>query len=192
MTTALLSTRGALFLAFVMNACASRGDGQANGPTHDPEGVVVPGQVPVAAGWDVYPAPAAAALPPVPRSLAIPSIVPGELQSGDMVVPEDSGRVADHYIVQLTAGQSVTFVARGGVQNGTGSSIDLMLFLYRNRTLIQSDDDSASDGSALNPRIVFTPTESGTYVLRVTSYGGDFRQGSYTLQTYSGALESQM
>ncbi len=181
------------FAASSVHACATHADSQANAPTRDPEGEIVPGQVPVMSGWDVYPVAPTAALPPVPRPLAVPSLVNGELQTGDMVIPEDNGRVGDHYIVQLTAGQPVTFVARGGPQVGAGGSpLDLMLFLYRNRSVVMSDDDSASNGGALNPRIVFTPSESGTYVLRVTSYGGDLRQGTYTLQAYAGALDTQI
>ena len=174
--------------------CTARADTQANIPSRDPAGVVVPGHVPVVAnGWDVAPTTPAVALPPMPRPLAIPAIVRGELVTGDMVVAGDQGRVADHYILNLTAGQPVTFVARGGpLPASPGSNIDLMMFLYRNRNVMLSDDDSASDGSALNPRIVYTPTETGTYILRVTSYGGDFRTGSYTLQAYTGALESQL
>ena len=181
------------FVVVCASACSQHVDTHAAGPTQDPQGVIVPGQVPVISGWDVYPVPVTAALPPVPRPLTVPSLVHGELQTGDMVVPEDQGRVADHYIVQLTAGQPVTFVARGGPQAGaSGSPLDMMMFLYLNRAVVMSDDASASDGTALNPRIVFTPTVTGTYVLRVTSYGGDFRQAPYTLQAYTGALETQL
>ena len=182
-----------LAVSILAASCAQHADSHGAAPTQDPQGVLVPGQVPVTTGWDVFPIQSTAALPPVPRPLTVPSIVHGELQTGDMVVPEDQGRVADHYIVQLTAGQPVTFVARGGPQVGaSGNPLDMMMFLYLNRAVVISDDDSASDGTALNPRIVYTPTVTGTYVLRVTSYGGDFRQAPYTLQAYTGSLDTQL
>ncbi|MEI8254099.1 MAG: PPC domain-containing protein [Deltaproteobacteria bacterium] len=176
----------------LVSACAQRADTRTTAPSQDPQGVIVPAQVPVTTGWDVYPVPPAAQLPPVPVQLAIPSLVQGELRTGDMAIPGDSGRVGDHYILHLTAGQPVTFVARGGTQASTGSPLDMMMFLYQNHNLIMTDDDSASDGSALNPRIVYTPPTTGVYVLRVTSYGGDFRQAPYALQAYAGALDTQL
>ncbi len=177
----------------MLSACSQRADSHGTSASQDPQGVILPGQVPVTTGWDVYPVPPATPLPPVPAQLAVPALVQGELRTGDMALPGDSGRVGDHYILHLTAGQPVTFVARGGPQVGSsGSPVDMMLFLYQNHNLIVSDDDSASDGSALNPRIVYTPTSTGVYVLRVTSYGGDLRQAPYTLQAYEGALETQL
>jgi hypothetical protein len=148
------------------------------------EATLAPGQIPMIPAHGANLTQPPAALPPMPVSLAIPSVTRGELASGDFAVPEDSGRVADQYFVQLTAGVPVTFIARGGTEPSSGASIDLMLMLYRNR------DDSAASGGAMNPRIVFSPSETGLYVLRVTSYGGNFRAGPYTLQTYSGAQYS--
>lgn len=183
-----------LAAGFCASACATRTDTHTSASSQDQLGAIVPAQVPAIRGWDVYPVAPTTPLPPVPVQLAVPALVQGELRTGDMVLPGDSGRVGDHYILHLTEGQPVTLVARGGLQVGSpGSSLDMMLFLYdQNHALILSDDDSASNGSALNPRIVYTPTHTGVYVLRVTSYGGDFRQAPYVLQTYEGALESQL
>ncbi|MBX3560246.1 MAG: PPC domain-containing protein [Sphingomonas sp.] len=80
-------------------------------------------------------------------------------------------RAGDH-AVRLTAGTRYTIRA-------ASEDFDTILALYRtdsNEPVAQNDD---ADGS-LNSRIGYTASETGTYCLRVTGYGGG-AGGSYTV-----------
>ncbi len=80
-------------------------------------------------------------------------------------------RNGDH-AVRLTAGTRYTIRA-------ASEDFDTMLALYRsgsNEPIAENDD---ADGS-LNSRISYAASESGTYCLRVTGYGGG-GGGSYTV-----------
>jgi hypothetical protein len=126
------------------------------------------------------------ALPGAVVPIAVGDVINGALEDGD--VPMADGRISDNYVIQLTAGLPVTIVARGGTALGTGGSLDMYLYLSRDGVDLAFDDDSAG---SLNSRIVFTPTETGPYVVRVTTYGSGLHRGQYTLQTYPGALYTQ-
>ena len=120
-------------------------------------------------------------------SLSIPGMVQGTLQAGD--TPLSDGSVADDHTVWLTSGTPVTIVTRGGPSTSSpGTNMDMYTILMRNGVEVTHDDDSAGN---LNSRIVYTPTQTGMYTIRVTTYGSGLKTGAYTLQTYAGALPTQ-
>jgi hypothetical protein len=128
-------------------------------------------------------------MPPIPRPLGVPEVLSGELTTDDMHM-SDGPRVCDNYLLHLTAGQPVTIVVRGGTHTGGGygyGSMDMYAILYFNRVEVTRDDDSAG---SLNPRIVFTPSVSGTYLLRVTTFGSGLSLGTYTVETFQGEQPS--
>jgi hypothetical protein len=114
-------------------------------------------------------------------------MVSGTLQQGDMALQD--GSIADNYNVMLTAGQPVTVVVRGGPSMTTpGSNLDVYtLLLNAQQQELVHDDDSAGN---LNSRIVYTPTMTGMYTIRVTTFGSGMKQGAYTLQVMPGANET--
>jgi len=116
-------------------------------------------------------------------SLPVPGTVSGSLQQGDTALPE--GRVCDDHTVWLSTGQPVTVVVRGGPSTSTpGSNLDVYTSLMLNGQEVVHDDDSAG---SFNSRIVYTPTSTGMYTVRVTTYGGGLKTGAYTVQTWAGA-----
>jgi hypothetical protein len=116
--------------------------------------------------------------------LAIPGTIAGSLTASDARQPD--GSVADEYALRLTAGAPVTIVVRGGPAVDTpGRNLDVFAVLLLENTEVTHDDDSADN--VTNARIVFTPTTSGTYILRVTTFGGGLHEGPYTVQTWTGA-----
>ena len=120
-------------------------------------------------------------------SLAVPGTVQGTLQAGDTQMPD--GSVADDHTVWLTAGQPSTVVVRGGsATTSPGSNLDVYtILLGPNHQEITHDDDSAGN---FNSRIIYTPTQTGMYTVRVTTYGSGLKTGAYTVQTYDGANPS--
>lgn len=116
-------------------------------------------------------------------SLAIPGTVAGTLQQGDTVLTD--GSAYDDHTVWLTSGQPVTIVVRGGPSTSSpGTNLDVYTFLMRNGAEVMHDDDSAGN---FNSRIIFTPTATGMYTIRVNTYGGGLKTGAYTIQTWQGA-----
>ncbi|MEI8258928.1 MAG: PPC domain-containing protein [Deltaproteobacteria bacterium] len=116
----------------------------------------------------------------------IPSTVNGTLATGDTA--DSDGALYDEYRVFLTAGSAVTFVARGGPSRTTpGSNLDMYLVLRQNGVEVTHDDDSAG---SLNSRIVFTPTTTGYYEVRVRTFSSGAKEGDYTLQSWSSAMPS--
>ncbi len=115
-------------------------------------------------------------------SLPIPGTVAGTLQLGDRVLPDQSAY--DDHTVWLTSGQPVTIVVRGGPSTSSpGSNLDVYTFLMRNGQEVTHDDDSAGN---FNSRIIYTPTQTGLYTIRVNTYGGGLKTGAYTIQTWTG------
>jgi len=109
--------------------------------------------------------------------------VTGTLQQGDSVLQD--GSAYDDHTVWLTAGSPVTIVVRGGPSTSSpGSNLDVYTFLMRNGAEVTHDDDSAGN---FNSRIIFTPTQTGMYTIRVNTYGGGLKTGAYTIQTWQGA-----
>jgi hypothetical protein len=116
-------------------------------------------------------------------SLAIPGSVQGELRQGDRVMPD--GSLADDHTVWLTQGQPVTIVVRGGPSTSSpGMNLDVYTILLFNNREVTHDDDSAGN---LNSRIIYTPTQTGMYTVRVNTFGPGMRTGSYSVQTWVGA-----
>ncbi len=108
----------------------------------------------------------------------------GTLSRGLPMTP--MGAFYNDYAVPLVAGQTVTFVVRGGASwNGPGPQLDPLVQLYGGGTLLAEDDDGAGGQDS---RIVFTAGWSGTFMLRVTSYGAGPSEGTYTLTAQSGAM----
>jgi hypothetical protein len=101
--------------------------------------------------------------------------VQGVLDGNGLMLP--SGAAADDYVIQLTAGVPVVITTMGGVSN-TGGTLDVYTYLYFNGTEVTHDDDSAGN---LGSRIYYTPMYSGTYVIRVSTWGSGLRIGPYTL-----------
>jgi hypothetical protein len=118
--------------------------------------------------------------------IAIPGTAAGALAVGDTRLTD--GSLGDDYTINLTAGQPVTIVVRGGPSvTEPGSNLDVYAVLLNGTNEVAHDDDSAGN---LNARIVYTPTASGPHTLRVTTYGTGMRQGAYTVQTWTGANEA--
>jgi hypothetical protein len=122
-----------------------------------------------------------------PQPLVVGQAVQGVLQPGDATTT--AGAFADDYALTLAAGQPVTIVTRGGPSaTQPGRPLDVLTLVLFNGQELTRDDDSAGYP---NSRIVFAAPYSGTFVIRVTSYGAGANQGAYTLQTYHGALPWQ-
>lgn len=85
------------------------------------------------------------------------------------------GDVNSH-IVTLVAGRTYYFELVGDNSNGTPVD-DTTVTLYRNGVELSYDDDGGAD---YNSRIVFTPTQTGNYVVEVGSYAGLYA-GDYHL-----------
>lgn len=101
------------------------------------------------------------------------------LISGDTFIGEIDRRFDSDYVaINLRAGTQYTFEVEGAATNA-GTLTDPNLTL---RNII--GDSIVSDGGSgvgLNARIVFTPSESGTYYLSVS--GRNRAEGTYTLTT---------
>jgi len=96
--------------------------------------------------------------------------VSGELSDGD-ARGSDEGHRYDEHRIRLDAGQRYAITL-------DSEDFDPVARLYRagsDEPVAENDDG----GESLNSRIVYTPTESGDYVLRATSYSSDGR-GTYT------------
>lgn len=119
------------------------------------------------------------------RPLQIGQLVTGQLDQTDYHRPQ--GGYADDYAVWLQAGQPVTFVVTGGQSNQTGQQLDVVASLHFQGQELASDDDGAGYPNA---RLVFTPRVSGVYALRVSSFGARFEMGSYSIQSWAGAVQN--
>lgn len=108
---------------------------------------------------------------PEPGSLLLGSTVRGELTDQD---PVGANGVFDAFQFETVAGQEVRITL-------TSNAFDAYVELGRMQdgvfTLIAEDDDSLSD---LNSLLVFTPEDSGPYVVRARSYSSG-ESGAYVL-----------
>ena len=119
--------------------------------------------------------------------IGVGTLTSGSLDARDTRLAD--GGAADDYTIALIGGRSVTIVTRGGSsRTDPGSTLDVYTILMQNGVEVMHDDDSAG---SLNSRIVFSAPSTGLYTIRVTTYGGSLKEGSYTLQTFEGALPSQ-
>jgi hypothetical protein len=117
--------------------------------------------------------------------LQVGQIVTGILDNRDYHRPE--GGYADDYAVFLQAGQPVTFVVTGGPSTQSGQLLDVVASIHFQGRELASDDDGAGFPHA---RLTFTPPASGVYALRVASYGAHVDMGSYTVQSWLGAVNN--
>lgn len=120
------------------------------------------------------------------RPYQLGQIVTGQLDSTDFRNPSGQG-FADDYAVFLQAGQPVTFVVTGGPSTQSGQLLDVVASIHFQGRELATDDDGAGFPHA---RLVFTPQVSGVYALRVTSWGARFDQGSYSIQSWQGAMQT--
>jgi len=137
--------------------------------------------------YELTTAVAAAAGPATPLTVPTPEGHPvaGTLATGDTATPE--GPLADDYTINLTAGQPVTIIARGGpLAGGETGTLDPYLELSQGGSSVAHDDDGAGFP---NPRIVYTPTTTGPHTLRVRTFGHSVSQGAYVLEVLAGAHE---
>jgi hypothetical protein len=112
----------------------------------------------------------------------------GELRYG--MPTTSSGALYTDFAVTLYAGRTATFVLHGGASwTNPGGRIDPLMQLFGSGQLLTQDDDGAGN---LDSRIQFTPTWTGTYVIRVTTYGSGANQGNFTLVTRDGAVWSEI
>jgi hypothetical protein len=93
----------------------------------------------------------------------------GQLEDSDRQMPEGGNRYDDH-VVRLQGGQRY----RISVDSEAFDPVAQLRRSGQDEVLAQNDDSAG-----LNPRINFTPTESGDYVLRVYGYSSEGR-GAYT------------
>lgn len=172
--------------------CRTRANTSARPSDPEESTAIAPGQVPLLPGSDVLPPPRVEAPPATVIPIASSSMVSGVLEAGDSLTPS-SGSVCDYYVIRAAAGEPFTIVARGGPSNEAPSArLDMYLYLLFDGAELTHDDDGASSGGALNSRIVWTPAQTGTYVIRVTTFGSGQHFGRYVLQTYPGALPTQL
>lgn len=117
--------------------------------------------------WTASVAAMAFTLIAAPASAQTPWSVSGEITDND---PGGSEPHYDNHTIRLEAGQRYLISV-------DSSAFDALARLYRqgSDTPVAENDD----GSGLNPRIRYTATESGDYVLRVQGFGPDGR-GAYT------------
>jgi hypothetical protein len=110
-----------------------------------------------------------------PASAQTPWTAAGELQDGD--AQGDEGRRYDDHRVRLEAGQRYRLTVNS-------EAFDPVARLYRpgappgDETKVAENDDSSE---SLNSRIVYIPSETGDFVLRVTGFAADAR-GAYTAE----------
>lgn len=96
----------------------------------------------------------------------------GSLATGDSRTAEN--QFYDDHRVPMRAGQRMRITA-------TGTGIDTMLQIYPAGAAgepLAMDDDS---GGELNPRLFFTPTQDGEFVVRVLAYSAE-STGAYTVR----------
>jgi serine protease Do len=107
----------------------------------------------------------------------------GRLQRGDAQI--NGGSLVDEFVFMGTAGDTVQIEMHGGTQVDTGGHLDTYLYLLRDGRELTHDDDS---GGNLDSRIVTTLPVTGAYTLRASTFGGNVREGEYTivLQRLSG------
>ena len=85
----------------------------------------------------------------------------------------------DGKIYRFLLVNDATYTFKTGCDDGATADFDTYLYLYNSDgTVVASNDDYSSCGSGLS-RIVYSPSTSGYYYLRVTGYSG--ATGSYTL-----------
>lgn len=116
--------------------------------------------------------------------LLVGSNVSGTLNAG--LPTTSSGTLYNDYVVNLYAGQTVTFVLRGGMSWTTpGGRLDPLLQVYGAGQLLSQDDDGAG---GMDSRIVFTAQWTGSFVVRATTYGVGMNQGCFTLASRAGVV----
>jgi hypothetical protein len=121
---------------------------------------------------------------PMGTPMSIGSNVSGALQGG-MAMTSSSALYTD-YVVNLYAGQTVTFVLHGGASWTTpGGQLDPLMQLYGGGQLLAEDDDGAG---GMDSRIMFTAPWSGAFVVRATTYGYGPNQGYFTLASRYGEM----
>lgn len=182
-----------LGLLAVMTGCKHEPDATARGPAVSaamaPAASAVNTHVVAAsAGSSVTPAAPGESGPVTALgALHVGGIATGALDATD--TPLLAGAVGDDFTITLSGGQTVTIVTRGGPSSTPpGSLLDVSTVLIHNGEEIARDDDSAGNH---NSRIVHNVTETGPYVIRVSSGGSGLKRGTYTLQVYAGALPAQ-
>ncbi|MEI8256173.1 MAG: hypothetical protein WCJ30_10930, partial [Deltaproteobacteria bacterium] len=116
-------------------------------------------------------------------SLTLGSTATSELRYG--MPTTSSGALYADFAVTLYAGRTVTFVLHGGTSwPSSGARIDPLMQVFGGGQLLAQDDDGAGN---LDSRIQFTPTWTGTYIIRATTYGTGMNQGAFSLVTRDGA-----
>lgn len=120
------------------------------------------------------------------QPLAVGQAVSGTFTRGDFTVP--NGGYADHYQINLQAGQPVTFAAQSVPLSPRATPIDVMIDVLLDGQVVGHDDDSGHGSSA---RLIFTPPRTGTYQVRVTTWGSNLYEGAYSMQAFAGALPEQ-
>lgn len=102
--------------------------------------------------------------------------VQGTLDASDP--RNERGAAFDDYAITLSAGVPVVITTLGGQSwEGTGL-LDVYTYLYFNGQMLAYNDDGAGYPHS---RISFVPPYTGTYVIRVSTYGSGLRTGTYTL-----------
>src|SRR5438128_1305255 len=117
--------------------------------------------------WTASVAAMAFTLIAAPASAQQPWTVSGEITDSDA---GGTGPHYDNHTVRLEAGTRYRFSV-------DSSAFDSVARLYRqgsDQPVVENDD-----GEGLNPRLNYTPTESGDYTLRVLGFAADGR-GAYT------------
>ena len=114
-------------------------------------------------------------LPAMDDELPVPEIRTGEtilgsLEAGDEVLEDDS--FADPWIYRARAGRTV-------IIDLLSNDFDAYLFIGNQEADILAENDDSGEGTT-NSRISFTPTESASYAIVVTSYGAN-EAGQYAL-----------
>ncbi len=113
----------------------------------------------------------------------------------DTLVPEDfrdeRGGPSHRFTVLLTAGRTVTLVARGvsprGLPGHGRPPLDPTLTLFENGAVVARDEGAFRSALA---RIVFVPRRTGVHVVQVGAYGGA-RWGGYTLEVSAAGSRSR-
>jgi len=105
----------------------------------------------------------------------------GDLSVGDSITVSDASGQPE-YTISLSEGESVQI-------NVESEEFDTYMELLDGSGDVIAEDDDGGDG--LNSRLFFTAPSSGTYTIRIRSFGGGNVDGEFTLSVAASDVVSQ-
>jgi hypothetical protein len=125
----------------------------------------------------LYPSRTPQGAAPTPSPLMVGTRVAGKLDNGDASL--ENGALFDDYALDLDDGEQVDIDLRGGYsKTEPGGNLDVFLELLKDGQSLAQDDDGSGGFDA---HLVWTATEKGQYIVRVSTSGAGRKRGPYTL-----------